>query len=341
MTSAGEADFDDDEVVVQGPITKAEEEVVDPSDQQPTLDDHQPPLDPVQQPTLDDQQPTLDDQPDTTQQSTQPDPLSTSAPDSQPMVVDQSLPSDPVIEVKDDTSLEDAMPTDTMPDTQPTPPPTIQQPTLQARHSASATIYPHSVTTSANIPVPVSRQNNPLALAPPLPNDTPRGRSGSSPKPTAAKIAKATPPPAATVPTHSMKFKNNPDPDFTQQKHDLLLRIPFPTSQNEQYNFHVALYFFIPSDAQPIAHPTTLASCNVARDSKHARPFFCVRCTYGFPTLAHFCNHHWTFHMTDIEKGQWRALADAGITPHDLLWRHSGESLSLTPLPHDQHALAT
>ena len=57
--------------------------------------------------------------------------------------------------------------------------------------------------------------------------------------------------------------------------------------------------------------------------------------------MSHYCNHSWSTHLTQAEKWQWEECIQASITPHDLLWFFNKASLSLSPLPHDAHALNT
>ena len=221
--------------------------------------------------------------------------------------------------------LEVEMPTD-----DPQPPQSI--PTTQ---SSAASLYPHSVTTAANIPLHIS----PLSAAPPLPDET-RGRSSGTPQPPAAKVAR-TAPTTPYVPSHLLRFDNPFDPSYNQARHDALSKLRFPQTQHEEYNFWVSLYYFFSTPMQPLALPTTLASCNISRDSSTTRPFYCVKCQRGFPTMSHYGNHSWAVHLTPEEKLQWQECVQSCVTPHDLLWFFNKASLSLSPLPHDTHGLNT
>ena len=226
--------------------------------------------------------------------------------------------------------LEASMPTDTMP-TQPTPLPT----TSGSASTSAASLYPHSVTTAANIPINIS----PLSAAPPLPEES-RGRSSGTPQPSAAKMPRTTPISTYT-PSHLIRFNNHFDPTYNQARHDALSKLRFPQTQHEEYNFWVSLYYFVSTPMQPLALPTTLSSCNISRDSSTSRPFYCVRCQRGFPTMSHYGNHSWAVHLTPEEKLQWQECVQSSVTPHDLLWFFNKASLSLSPLPHDTHALNT
>ena len=86
---------------------------------------------------------------------------------------------------------------------------------------------------------------------------------------------------------------------------------------------------------------STLAACNLSRDSNTLKPFLCTKCGVACPTMSFYNNHSWQLHLIPTERRQWESLAAALITPHDLLWYHTQQSLTLTPLPTDAHGLAT
>ena len=239
----------------------------------------------------------------------------------------------------DQTPSKTSMPTDALP-SQPSQPlstsdPSQPQQSLSTTQSSAASLYPHSVTTAANIPLHIS----PLSAAPPLPDET-RGRSSGTPQPPAAKVAR-TAPTTPYVPSHLLRFDNPFDPSYNQARHDALSKLRFPQTQHEEYNFWFSLYYFVSTPMQPLALPTTLASCNISRDSSTTRPFYCVKCQKGFPTMSHYGNHSWAIHLTPEEKLQWEECVQASVTPHDLLWFFNKASLSLSPLPHDTHGLNT
>ena len=133
------------------------------------------------------------------------------------LVKDEEDPPNPQLD-----PLEVAMPTDVLP-SQPSQPPSASdpsQPTQPASASAcAASLYPHSVTTAANIPLNV----NPLSSAPPLP-DASRGRSSGTPQQPAEKMARITPSASSAgyTPSHLLRFNTHFDPTYNQDRHDVL-----------------------------------------------------------------------------------------------------------------------
>ena len=242
--------------------------------------------------------------------------------------------------------LEQILPTDVLPSAPPTDLPS-------SASAVAASKYPQYVTTAANIPQKppsVTTSSNtpqkisPLVTAPPLPDED-RGRSSGTqssgtPQPPAKKVARVDQPTSYT-PSHLLRFTNHFDPTYDQARHDVLSTLRFPTTQYEEYNFWVGLYFFVSTPLQPIALPITLSACNISRDSHSNRPYFCTLCQQGFPTMGHFCNHSWANHLSHEEKMMWEQCVNTSVTAHDLLWFYNGASLSLTPLPHNHHSLTT